>query len=325
MANYSYKNYLQSWQCLVTCYPQTRAGFISLALEKNRQATPYIQEAKALKVITSKVNKPKDLLNILDIKAALLTAAGVSDKAKNYLKYEDKLEAIRALIENFLEPAGKYFKDELIYRFLLIKGDSLGGSMRNLAGTLAERKFTQMLIATLTVKGIEFSYLHSKSKQWFVASKDDPDLEIIVKGLSWNKNNTYRTLIYNLTVPIVKKNVDLCLFDAKPNQFIVNPKKKETSCHYNPSNYIALGELKGGIDPAGADEHWKTANSALARIRKAFSEENIIPKTFFIGAAIENAMAQEIFNQLEQGYLYNAANLTEDRQLVSICEWLINL
>jgi type II restriction enzyme len=37
-----------------------------------------------------------------------------------------------------------------------------------------------------------------------------------------------------------------------------------------PSAYIALGELKGGIDPAGADEHWKTARTALNRIHEAF-------------------------------------------------------
>jgi type II restriction enzyme len=208
---------------------------------------------------------------------------------------------------------------------LLIRGDSLGGSMRNIAGTLAERKFTRMLIATLTIKAMEFTYLDSKSKKWFVASQNDPDLEIVVKGLSWISNNTSRTLIYNLTVPIVKKNVDLCLFNTTSDQLILNSNKKENSCHYNPSNYIALGELKGGIDPAGADEHWKTANSALNRIRKAFSPQNLAPKTFFIGAAIEKAMAQEIFKQLQQGYLNNAANLTEDQQLVSLCEWLINL
>lgn len=69
----------------------------------------------------------------------------------------------------------------------------------------------------------------------------------------------------------------------------------------------------------------KTANSALDRIRKAFLTEKLSPKTFFIGAAIENAMATEIFNQLEQGIMNNEANLTEDQQLVSICEWLINL
>jgi type II restriction enzyme len=39
--------------------------------------------------------------------------------------------------------------------------------------------------------------------------------------------------------------------------------------------------LKGGIDPAGADEHWKTAGSALLRIKRAFQAEGLAPATFF--------------------------------------------
>lgn len=92
-----------------------------------------------------------------------------------------------------------------------------------------------------------------------------------------------------------------------------------------PERYIALGELKGGNDPAGADEHWKTANSALERIRTSFSNVGFHPMTFFIGGAIENAMSQEIFAQLTDGNLNNAANLTSVDQLNSICDWLISL
>ncbi len=92
-----------------------------------------------------------------------------------------------------------------------------------------------------------------------------------------------------------------------------------------PKKYLALGELKGGIDPAGADEHWKTANSALDRIRNAFSDNNSNPQTFFIGAAIENAMAQEIYQQLVKNTLSNGANLTNESQVVSLCNWLIKI
>jgi type II restriction enzyme len=323
MDNFSYKNHLNSGDSLVTPHEQTRAGFIALALEKNRKATPYVEEAKALKTLTSKVKKPSDLLNIDEIGPAILTAAGISDKATNHLTDDDKNEAIRGLIEKFLEPAGKDFIDELIYRFLLTRGDSLGGSMRNLAGALGERKMTRMLIATLGLRDMKYSYLHSKSMNWIIGNKDDADIEIFLKGLAWQNEKGNRILIYNLTVPIVKKNVDLCLFDASSEQYI--PGKNKSSCHYNPSSYISLGELKGGIDPAGADEHWKTANSALDRIRAAFSSKNSNPKTFFIGAAIERSMAKEIYEQLENGHMSNAANLTEDAQLVSICEWLISL
>ena len=89
--------------------------------------------------------------------------------------------------------------------------------------------------------------------------------------------------------------------------------------------YIALGELKGGIDPAGADEHWKTANAHLGRIRRSFAALPSMPQLFFVGNAIEASMAGEIWNQLESGELANAANLTDDRQAVSLASWLCNL
>ncbi len=92
-----------------------------------------------------------------------------------------------------------------------------------------------------------------------------------------------------------------------------------------PSAYIALGELKGGIDPAGADEHWKTASTALNRIQKAFAKQKLKPHTFFIGAAIEAKMALEIWEMLERGTLENAANLTDETQIASISSWLCKL
>jgi len=101
--------------------------------------------------------------------------------------------------------------------------------------------------------------------------------------------------------------------------------KNKNSVYHNAEKYIALGELKGGIDPAGADEHWKTANSALERIRNAFSEKNCQPYTFFIGAAIERAMAEEIYHQLENRTLTNGANLTNEKQVVPLCSWLIDI
>ena len=194
--------------------------------------------------------------------------------------------------------------------------------MRNLAGVLGERKFTRALISTLSLQGASYTWLHSKSRRWLAGSREDHDIESQLKGLSWRASGP-RTLIYNLTVPIVKKNVDLCLFHSTPDQILLG--NNTGSKHHDPSAYIALGELKGGIDPAGADEHWKTANSALQRITTAFQAKKLAPRTFFIGAAVEKAMADEIYNQLEKGLLSNAANLTDQDQLISICKWLISL
>lgn len=42
------------------------------------------------------------------------------------------------------------------------------------------------------------------------------DLENLIKGLHWTTSQGERVLIYNLTVPFIKKNVDLCLLDCSP-------------------------------------------------------------------------------------------------------------
>ena len=259
---------------------------------------------------------------INEIQDSLLTAAGISDKAKTHLQEEDKQEAIKGLIENFLEPAGQSFVDELVYRFLLTRGDSLGGRMRNLGGKLGEWRFTRTLMSTCSVSGVDFEYLDSERKSW-KSPNTEIEVERRLKGLHWVFRGNGRTLIYNLTVPTVEKNVDFCLFDCSPDEIVFG--QNRNSAHHKPERYIALGELKGGIDPAGADEHWKTANSALDRIRTAFSDENCFPKTFFVGAAIEAAMAQEIYQQLQDQTLSNGANLTNEIQVVSLCDWLIKI
>lgn len=320
MKKAGFKVHLGKYQDLITTKEEVRAGFIAFALEKNKRSTPFIERAKNLKAIASTVKKPEDLINIQEIQRPLLTAAGLSDKALNHLTEDDKRKAIQELIDNFLKPSGKDFVDELVFRFLLIQGDSLGGSMRNIVGALAMQRLTRSLIATLSNAGIEYSWINnnSKKKEWIDGGEDDYDIENSLKAIHWVKNKRDRILVYNRVVPIVKNNIDAIVLDAAPKEF-------NNKIFSQSNRYIALGELKGGIDPAGADEHWKTANSALERIRTSFKKKNKQPKTFFIAAAIESKMALEIWNQLKIGKITNAANLTDDKQIAHLCNWLINL
>ena len=303
---------------LVTPYEAVRAGFVALALEKNRRATPFVEQARALKASASKVTKPSALTKIADIQPALLIAAGASQKAATHMLPEDKEEAVQGLIRNFLEPAGKAFVEELVFRFLLTRGDALGGSMRNIGGVLAQRKFARAMISTLVLAGIPYYWLHAATSTWAKMSNEDADIELHLKGLSWSNRRRRRTVIFNLTVPLTRNNVDFCLFNCGHQE--ISP-----TTYKSPRLYIALGELKGGIDPAGADEHWKTASTALGRLRSAFQDKSLSPQAFFVGAAIQKKMASEIWNQLEDGTLNNAANLTDENQLTSICHWLCNL
>lgn len=312
------RQHLKSSKSLETTYEAVRAGFVALALEKNRRATPLVAEARALKAAASKAQTPAELLNIAEIQPGLLTAAGVSDKATNHLQDSDKREAVAGLIKNFLEPAGANFAEELVFRFLLTRGDTLGGSMRNIGGFMAQKKLTRAILACLKLSGQECHWLHKDTKTWADLPDDDSDVELSLRGLSWNGRWGPRTLLYNVTVPLVKNNVDLCLFNCPFG-------KLTRKIIHTPSAYIALGELKGGIDPAGADEHWKTASTALDRIHKAFAKKKLKPHTFFIGAAIEAKMASEIWEMLKSKRLENAANLTDEAHITSVTSWLCSL
>jgi len=312
---------IKSADDLVTSREKTRTGFITMALEKNYLAVPYIEEAKALKALANRVKKPKELLEVKDLRVGLLTASGLSDKSLNYLTEDDKTLAIKGLIEEFLEPAGNNFADELVYRYLLTKGDALGGKARNLAGSLGERKFLRSLLSVFNLSGIDYQWQDTDTNSWLAKPKDDAGIEKRIKGLYWSRGNKHRLLIMNIIIPIVKKNVDLSILQGTIDEL----QSGKQSIIYDNEKYVALGELKGGIDPAGADEHWKTANSALNRIRSGFDKKKLKPQTFFIGAAIENSMASEIFKQLQSGALNNAANLTNDEQLTAICDWIVNM
>ena len=297
---------------------------MEIALRKNREALPYIDEAKALKAIASTFKNPKDLSKDKRIFVPLSEAAGVSTKASNYLEKADLDAIIREFIEFFLETAGDNFVDELVYRFLLTKGDSLGGRMRNIVGAIASEKITRFLFANLRNSKLIYTALLNKDTKWKSSSSLTQDDLISVKAIRWvTSRGMSREIVYNIKVPVVTKNIDITIFN-KQTIGIDKPllMKKFVS---DPKNYVALGELKGGIDPAGADEHWKTANTALQRIRSSFMGHSCDVKTFFVGGAIEASMAQEIFNQVKSGELTTAANLTNDDQLNEVCSWIISI
>jgi type II restriction enzyme len=313
-----YLQHLTGSDDLVTTSEAIRFDLIALAFERNRQATPFVEQARALKVAASQVAAPTELIKTKEIQPALLVAAGMPDKLVAYLRPQDKLEAMQQLIRNYLEPAGAAFVEELVFRFLLMRGDTLGGSMRNVGGVLAQRKLTRAIISHLALAGIPYQWLHATTNAWAQVTDEDADIELSLRGLSWLKGRKSRTVIYNLTVPLLKNNVDLCLFNCAPQEL-------SPTIYKSPASYIALGELKGGIDPAGADEHWKTARTALARIQKTFSARGRSPHTFFVGAAVEKKMANEIWSMLRDSSLSNAANLTDTNQLASVAAWLCEL
>jgi hypothetical protein len=316
-------SYLQSYADLVTPHSATRAGFLELVLEKNRRSTPYVAQAKALRAKAKQLPSARSLLTATDLEAPLLAAAGISIKASGHLTVQDRTDAIDALVTNFLEPEGADWVDELVFRFLLTRGDTLGGEMRNVIGTLGNRKLARAIIANLELSNRPFHWRHNQLKKWAIGEAQNAGIENDLNGLKWETNGHTRTLLFNLTPPKFTKNIDLCLVNIDPTKY--SKVKDARAALANPEVYVAFGELKSGFDPAGADEHWKTAQTALIRIRDNYSSLTHPPATFFVGAAIVSGMAEDIWNQLNNGTLDFGANLTNDTQLAGLCEWLTNL
>jgi type II restriction enzyme len=255
------------------------------------------------------------LVNNDYIRLDSLEIIGICHESQNEL-----IKSTNEFIEKFLIPAGSKFKEELVFRFLLTKGDTLGGKMRNIVGALAQRKLCMAIISALRISGNDFYILSNTSNQWFSSQNIDDDVEIEnSKGISWKTSKKKeRTLLFNITVPIVKNNIDIILLNKSYTGEI-------KAIIENCENYVALGELKGGIDPAGADEHWKTAKTAIDRIKVAFYKKKCSPFIFYVGAAIENKMAKELFDNLKSKYINNVANLTKPEHITELSDWLINI
>ena len=289
---------------LTTPHAKTREGFVALALEKSKQANPYIEQARHLMSLTRQCSSFRDLWSVKDIRPALMAASGLSDKAAGHLTEDSRRDVFHQFADEFLAPAGDAFSEELVYRFLLTKGDSLGGKMRNIGGKIAKRRLNRAILAMANLAGLECS----------VSPEDCECMEDKIKCIGWRTGQRQRALVQDIKLPTSNTNVDLCLLDAPAGAW-----EESIGDH---KRYVALGELKGGFDPAGADERWKTARTAFSRLRSSIRP---CPPLFFVGAAIEAKMADEIFTQLKSGELQFVANLTNDDQVAALCRWLVNL
>lgn len=274
-------------------------GFLAQALQKTKKADPFVEEAKTFYIALKKVKSVEELLASSEHINDLASACGFSDKARSQLTEEELSNAIKKVLTRIDKEAGSDFREEILYRYLLTKGDTLGGSMRNLTGASAGTKLIDKIIERLS---------NGKKKNQVLKSKSGKVQKVI-----WNS----RTLLFDVKPRLIGKNIDVILINRED----VNTSEKELLA--DKSKYIACGELKGGIDPAGADEHWKTANSSLGRIKTKFGRS--APALFFVGAAIEASMAKEIFKQLKSGKLTHAANLNEDEQVNDLVDWLLSL
>jgi type II restriction enzyme len=283
---------------LVTSHQAVCEGFLSQALTKTQKAIPFIQDAVLFWRALQKVRDVKKLLKLTAFREHLLAAAGFSDKARNNLSQGELQTALQKVFDTTFCGAGANFREEILYRYLLTKGDSFGGTMRNVTGATAQAKLCAAITTALKSRNLAYSVVRADSQK--------------IQRLAWGK----RLLLFDVTPKIIGKNIDLVLVERRAPA-------SEAALLADRKAYRACGELKGGIDPAGADEHWKTANTALNRIRKALRAA--IPPLFFVGAAIVESVARDVYADLSRGKLTHAANLNVNEQVQDLAEWLVGL
>lgn len=151
---------------LVTSRARVRAGFLQQALEKTRKVTPHIAEARRLSKALQSAKKVEDVLQIPRIGDHLIAAAGFSHKAKRRLSKAELDSAIEDILQKIKEQAQNDFREEIVYRYLLIQGDALGGSMRNITGAAAGNAFARALIAALKKRDIRLDTDQAKSEKF---------------------------------------------------------------------------------------------------------------------------------------------------------------
>jgi len=209
------------------------------------------------------------------------TAIGASEKAKNHLPTEQL--AIRRYIANAMEIANVSSIDEairlLVVGFSLISGDSMGGASRNIVGNLGEDIIQEVLEDNFDGEILEEN-----------ASGRPKVTQIMINGeiyfVHWNRK-----------IAAARKNYD----------FIIT-----SSRNFDERTILGVMEIKSGCDPAGADEHWSTANSKLQVL---YAARNDICCAF-ASIIIDNTVRTGVRNSIQQGTLVCGINLNDTAEII---------
>lgn len=202
-------------------------------------------------------------------------------------------------------------------------GDALGGISRNEVGRWANSQVVRYLLIHLhslgCLKTIRFNL---KDEIESIGEGEKLEDEALVNTLSVTPNMDLIHQLDRLERSRVKfreielLNGNILLLDR---QLTWHDPKEEKDYKIGPDLHIQTlsidmtwaGEIKGGADPAGSDEHWKTAKTALQRILTAAEKTNRIqPKLSFLATILVERVAREAQEWIDEGKLTSVYNLT---------------
>jgi hypothetical protein len=200
-------------------------------------------------------------------------------------------------------------------------GDSLGGSSRNEVGRVAMAQVMRPLIKLLCQHDRLESITYSTRSSLVPGTPRDPDETLIIgpqTDIGAKLNEIERDHVKYMELRL--RNGVLLLVDKIIRWYDNKGKEYTPSADLHSArestgaetDMIWGAEVKGGADPAGSDEHWKTASRALTRILENASKSGrAAPPLSFIGTTIVNKVAVEIVAWIDRGDLVSAYNLTK--------------
>lgn len=299
-----------------TTNKETVKGFLE---QSERRVQEQLNFWNSVRETLNKLTNKKsidEVINNMDndpiVEDVVFSISGFSKKSIETIKSKNGSKEIKKNIIDLFKNNENIDKESLMALYLLTKGDSIGGTLRNLVGSSAEQKFLETFKKKLPKN---FKVLKSQTNK-FVESKDLKNEKF--SAIQWDN----RLLLFNMKPKMISKNIDMILLSLDKE---ITTRKEISEVLENANNYLACGELKGGIDPAGADEHWKTARTSLYRIKKIFKEKKLNINTFFIASAIESHMSEEIVDMVKNQELTHVANLNKKNQVKTIVDWLFSL
>jgi hypothetical protein len=203
-------------------------------------------------------------------------------------------------------------------------GDSLGGTSRNEVGRVALMRIINPLVRYLHARGQLSSIKYSLKGRIVIDDEDDSEGIGAVKRRQLKITaetkldellesfETHRVLYHEVQTTNGSRllfNRQLNWRDDEGKKYKVGP---DLLSQVGDVDMRWAGELKGGADPAGSDEHWKTATQALQRILEA-AEKTKRPKPMlsFIATILVDRVARDAHSWIAAGRLTSVYNLTQ--------------
>ncbi|MCB0072861.1 MAG: hypothetical protein KDE20_15425 [Caldilineaceae bacterium] len=199
-------------------------------------------------------------------------------------------------------------------------GESLGGSSRNEVGRVAVAQALRPVILELWRRDLLESITFSTRADLVPGSSREQEETVTI-----HSETEIEEMLDRVEAQFVKyqsiqlRTGALLLVDKIINWSDSEGRRRKASAdlhslevRQDAKMLLWAAEVKGGADPAGSDEHWKTASRALRRIiEEAESARAPQPPLSFIGTTIVGRVGNEIRQWIDRGDLISAYNLTK--------------